>query len=55
MDNLESQTYEVFEKDPIKYSQYQQVRQSDIFFGYEEAWHRCYREVFACPVDIQMQ
>ena len=25
MDNLESQTYEVFEKDPIKYSQYQQV------------------------------
>lgn len=26
MDNLESQTYEVFEKDPIKYSQYQQVR-----------------------------
>lgn len=29
MDNLESQTYEVFEKDPIKYSQYQQVRPSD--------------------------
>uniref|UniRef100_A0A9J8CMW4 Protein arginine N-methyltransferase 5 n=2 Tax=Cyprinus carpio TaxID=7962 RepID=A0A9J8CMW4_CYPCA len=26
MDNLESQTYEVFEKDPIKYSQYQQVK-----------------------------
>lgn len=26
MDNLESQTYEVFEKDPIKYAQYQQVR-----------------------------
>ena len=25
MDNLESQTYEVFEKDPIKYSQYQKV------------------------------
>lgn len=25
MDNLEAQTYEVFEKDPIKYSQYQQV------------------------------
>uniref|UniRef100_A0AAR2K2G9 Protein arginine N-methyltransferase 5 n=2 Tax=Pygocentrus nattereri TaxID=42514 RepID=A0AAR2K2G9_PYGNA len=25
MDNLESQTYEVFEKDPIKYSQYQQI------------------------------
>ena len=24
-DNLESQTYEVFEKDPIKYSQYQKV------------------------------
>lgn len=33
MDNLESQTYEVFEKDPIKYSQYQQVRQPDIFWG----------------------
>jgi len=29
MDNLESQTYEVFEKDPIKYSQYQQVRPSN--------------------------
>ena len=25
MDNLESQTYEVFEKDPIKYSQYEKV------------------------------
>lgn len=25
MDNLESQTYEVFEKDPIKYSLYQQA------------------------------
>ena len=25
-DNLESQTYEVFEKDPIKYSQYQKVK-----------------------------
>ncbi|KAM9789655.1 protein arginine N-methyltransferase 5 [Neosynchiropus ocellatus] len=25
MDNLESQTYEVFEKDPIKYAQYQQA------------------------------
>lgn len=25
MDNLESQTYEVFEKDPIKYSQYQEA------------------------------
>ncbi|GCB84019.1 hypothetical protein scyTo_0024672, partial [Scyliorhinus torazame] len=24
MDNLESQTYEIFEKDHIKYSQYQQ-------------------------------
>ena len=23
MDNLESSTYEVFEKDPIKYSQYE--------------------------------
>ncbi len=25
MDNLESQTYETFEKDPIKYAKYQQV------------------------------
>ena len=25
MDNLESATYEVFEKDPIKYSQYEQA------------------------------
>jgi protein arginine N-methyltransferase 5 len=25
MDNLESQTYEVFEKDPIKYKQYEEV------------------------------
>jgi hypothetical protein len=25
MDNLESQTYEIFEKDPVKYSQYQKV------------------------------
>ncbi|XP_060679181.1 protein arginine N-methyltransferase 5, partial [Hemiscyllium ocellatum] len=25
MDNLESQTYEIFEKDPIKYAQYQQA------------------------------
>ena len=29
MDNLESQTYETFEKDPVKYSQYQKVRQED--------------------------
>ena len=26
MDNLESQTYEIFERDPIKYGQYQKVR-----------------------------
>ena len=26
MDNLESQTYEVFEKDPVKYREYEQVR-----------------------------
>ena len=26
MDNLESQTYEIFERDPIKYRQYQRVR-----------------------------
>jgi len=25
MDNLESQTYEIFERDPIKYRQYQRV------------------------------
>lgn len=25
MDNLESQTYEAFEKDPVKYSQYQKA------------------------------
>ena len=25
MDNLESQTYEVFEKDPVKYTQYQRA------------------------------
>lgn len=30
MDNLESQTYEVFEKDPIKYSQYQQVSELNV-------------------------
>ena len=31
MDNLESQTYEVFEKDPVKYSQYQKVQMCIIF------------------------
>ena len=25
MDNLESQTYEVFEKDPVKYSEYEKA------------------------------
>lgn len=25
MDNLDSQTYEVFEKDPVKYSEYQRA------------------------------
>jgi type II protein arginine methyltransferase len=25
MDNLESHTYEVFEKDPVKYSEYQKA------------------------------
>ena len=25
MDNLESSTYEVFEKDPVKYSQYEKA------------------------------
>lgn len=25
MDNLESQTYEAFEKDPVKYSQYEKA------------------------------
>lgn len=31
MDNLESQTYEIFERDPIKYRQYQKVRFSWLF------------------------
>ena len=26
MDNLDSQTYEIFEKDPVKYAQYEKVR-----------------------------
>ena len=26
MDNLQSMTYEMFEKDPVKYSQYEKVR-----------------------------
>ena len=26
MDNLESQTYEIFERDPIKYREYERVR-----------------------------
>ena len=26
MDNLENQTYETFEKDPVKYRQYEEVR-----------------------------
>lgn len=34
MDNLESQTYEVFEKDPIKYAQYQQVSREPPEFSY---------------------
>ena len=34
MDNLESQTYEVFEKDPVKYSEYQAAIQvCGILFG----------------------
>ena len=32
MDNLESQTYEVFEKDPVKYAQYEKVRTCVEFF-----------------------
>lgn len=28
MDNLESQTYEVFEKDPVKYTEYQRAMYS---------------------------
>lgn len=35
MDNLESQTYEVFEKDPIKYSQYQQVSELTILMEFQ--------------------
>ena len=30
MDNLESQTYEIFERDPIKYRQYQRVSCQDV-------------------------
>jgi len=26
MDNLQSTTYEVFERDPVKYAKYEQVR-----------------------------
>lgn len=55
MDNLESQTYEVFEKDPIKYSQYQQVRQSDIFFFFFWVWGDMAQMLQRGPVDIQMQ
>ena len=32
MDNLESQTYEIFEKDPFKYTQYQEVGLFFIYF-----------------------
>lgn len=35
MDNLESQTYEVFEKDPIKYSQYQQVSEVNVLIEHQ--------------------
>jgi len=28
-DNLESRTYEIFEKDPVKYVQYEEVQQHD--------------------------
>lgn len=28
MDNLQSMTYEMFEKDPVKYAQYEKVRRS---------------------------
>lgn len=31
MDNLESQTYEVFEKDPIKYAEYEKVYTMHLF------------------------
>ena len=35
MDNLESHTYEVFEKDPVKYSEYQRV--SSLFLSFFSA------------------
>ena len=31
MDNLDSQTYEIFEKDPIKYVQYEKVNSSHVY------------------------
>lgn len=46
MDNLESQTYEVFEKDPIKYSQYQQVRLCDIAVTAPVETKRCVIQIF---------
>ena len=36
MDNLESQTYEVFEKDPVKYSEYQAAIQVRVVFSYQD-------------------
>ena len=33
MDNLESLTYETFEKDPIKYQQYEEVRAAECAGG----------------------
>ncbi|XP_046557096.1 protein arginine N-methyltransferase 5-like [Haliotis rubra] len=38
MDNLESQTYEIFEKDPIKYSQYQKKFLRFVFQGIHYHW-----------------
>ena len=32
MDNLESATYEIFEKDPVKYAQYEKVSENDTYY-----------------------
>lgn len=39
MDNLESQTYEVFEKDPFKYSQYQKVNITWLLLEHRQGLH----------------
>jgi len=42
MDNLESCTYEVFEKDPVKYEEYGKVSQIEFeIFDYKFAFLLC--------------